>query len=49
MISQQNILFAGSSLFSLHPLEAVMGLGFKSVSILTQPQKETRQRVGAEG
>ena len=40
MMSQQNILFAGSSLFSLHPLEAVMGLGFKSVSVLTQPKKK---------
>jgi methionyl-tRNA formyltransferase len=40
MISQQNILFAGSSLFSLRPLEAIMGLGFKSVSVLTQPNKK---------
>jgi len=40
MISQQNIIFAGSSLFSLRPLEAIMELGFKSVSVLTQPKKK---------
>ena len=33
-------MFAGSSLFSLHSLEAIMGLGFKSVSVLTQPKKK---------
>ena len=40
MMSQQNIIFAGSSLFSLRPLEAILELGFKSVSVLTQPKKQ---------
>ena len=33
-------MFAGSSQFSIRPLEAIMELGFKSVSVLTQPKKK---------
>ena len=46
MMSQQNIIFAGSSLFSLHPLEAILELGFKSVSVLTQPKKQQGRGLG---
>jgi len=40
MISDKTIVFAGSSLFSLEPLKAVVGLGFQSVIVLTQPDKK---------